>query len=270
MIGYRTVGAKEGRCNICGVYGPLTEDHVPPKGCVPPKPAMIGHITSRQRARSREIKGTKVNHGVVYRTLCASCNNVVLGQEYDPELISMSAQVATLIDIPLYIPSTSTVRVRPQRIARAVLGHLLAIGIDRFAAGEMGEASQKYVLGPAQHIPSDLKFYYWVYPGMDRVLVRDAGIMTLRTKGTSHFWLMKFYPLAFMAVWRGDLSVPGLRTFDLYSSYGIDDEIDLPVDLNPVPNEYFPELPQDYEMILYGEDAIITVDRPAVGRVIRI
>lgn len=25
-------GPKVGRCNICGEVGPLTEDHVPPKG----------------------------------------------------------------------------------------------------------------------------------------------------------------------------------------------------------------------------------------------
>lgn len=146
MSDYRTIGPKEGRCNLCGSIGPLTEDHVPPKGCVAPRPAIIANILDRRNRRDRELPGIKAKHGVVFRTLCSKCNSERLGAEFDPELASMSNQVVTLIDIPLYIPSASVIRVRPQRVARAVLGHLMAVGLDRYDGGEMTQGVREYIL----------------------------------------------------------------------------------------------------------------------------
>lgn len=263
---YRTMGPKVGRCNICGALGNLTEDHVPPKGCVTPRPVIIGNILDRTRAMAATLRGIKAQHGVIFRTLCESCNSDVLGTRYDPDLISMSEQVAALIDFPLYIPSSSTIRIRPQRVARSVLGHLMAVGLDRYDGGEMASGLRDCILDPGVNLPSELKLYYWVYKRPERVLIRDAGVMTLHTRGTSFFWLMKFYPLAFMAVWDGALQVPNLRTFDPYRSHGPEDYADVIVDLEPVPNPYFPEVPMSADMLLMGRDAIVMVDRPFLGR----
>ncbi len=84
-----TRGAKSGTCNICGVDGPLTEDHTPPKGCVRPTAMELQHVTHRIDA-GKAIK-TKAQDGVKYRTLCARCNNTLLGGRYDPVLIDCSA-----------------------------------------------------------------------------------------------------------------------------------------------------------------------------------
>lgn len=74
-----TRGAQSGMCNICGDDGPLTEDHTPPKGCVRPTAMELQHVTHRLHA-GKAIK-TKAQDGVKYRTLCARCNNTLLGRD---------------------------------------------------------------------------------------------------------------------------------------------------------------------------------------------
>ncbi|GAB3100517.1 hypothetical protein GCM10027159_24160 [Lysobacter terrae] len=90
-----TRGAKSGACNICGIVGPLTEDHTPPKGCVRPTAMELQHVTHALEA-GKAIK-TKANDGVKYRTLCARCNNALLGGRYDPVLIGFVNQVSGLL-----------------------------------------------------------------------------------------------------------------------------------------------------------------------------
>jgi hypothetical protein len=265
---YKSVGPKSGACNICGNIGPLTDDHVPPRGCATPRPTYLRSIVARSPRRNKNFaKGaTKAPNGTIFRTLCSRCNNELLGKHCDPDLISMTQQVAALFESPLYLPATSIIRIRPQRVARSVLGHLSAIGIDRSAGGELTDALRSYLLDTNAPMPADLRLYYWGYQGQERVLVRDAGVMTLNQRGHSFFWLMKFRPLAFMAVWKGQLSAANLRTFDAYKSSTFDDVADLPFDAHPLPNEYWPELPQSHEMIMYGRDAIVAVDREPRGR----
>jgi hypothetical protein len=68
-----TKGPKEGRCNICGEEGKLTEDHTPPKGCIKIKQVELHHIIQHLNAEQPQSKGRISQNGVKYRTLCARC-----------------------------------------------------------------------------------------------------------------------------------------------------------------------------------------------------
>lgn len=128
-----TRGALVGHCNICDEYGPLTEDHVPPKGTLLVKQVELVRIVellgtgpiSKNRNR-RYMPG-----GVHFRTLCAKCNNDLLGRRYDKELIRFSNAVSETLKSSLALPITIRIPVNPGRLARAVIGHVLAIGVAR-------------------------------------------------------------------------------------------------------------------------------------------
>jgi len=68
--------------------------------------------------------------GLKYRTTCSSCNNEWLGIKYDPTLAKLFNEVKVLAESVceknLSLPSCKTYFVKPQRLARSVIGHILA------------------------------------------------------------------------------------------------------------------------------------------------
>lgn len=122
----KTKGHKTGICNICGNDGALTEDHTPPKGCIKVGQVVVHHITECLHLEKPKSKGRLLNNGVKYRTICSRCNNTLLGAEYDPEFISFVNQIGTYLKTELHLPPTLTVTTKPQRVIRALLGHLCA------------------------------------------------------------------------------------------------------------------------------------------------
>ena len=100
---------KKDRCNICGRVSDLTWDHVPPKFCFNDERTQYNSIF--------EINNKKqymhiAQNGIKYRSICAECNNNLLGSNYDKEY-------KKLVDLlyKLYItPGTI-----PQYLARAIL-----------------------------------------------------------------------------------------------------------------------------------------------------
>jgi hypothetical protein len=126
----RTFSEATGACSICGIVGKLTADHVPPKG-IPGIGAIELHglherlLTSKGTNRSRFFQ-----NGVVFRTLCESCNSIKLGQQFDPALIEFSKSIQRLLLSGLALPATVKVKLKPNCVARGVVGHLLAMGVD--------------------------------------------------------------------------------------------------------------------------------------------
>lgn len=172
----QTRGPSMGACNICGRVGRLTEDHTPPKGYAPGVPVQITHIAERLGSESRP-RMQKAPDGVKYRSLCADCNNRLLGGEYDLALIDMAHEVTRLVTSELYLPRTSTIRITPQRVARSVLGHMAAQGVDRFSKGNITTPLRDYILDAMLPMLPDIRMQYWVYPHRPRMLIRDAVIM---------------------------------------------------------------------------------------------
>jgi hypothetical protein len=114
---------------ICGAYGSLTKDHVPPKGCGNIKDVVLKTFTPQTFTKER----TPVSYsqkGSHFRTICGKCNNDLLGAKYDPELIKLYKEVVGIAESAqnnrLILPRYHTHFIKPQKIARAVVGHLLA------------------------------------------------------------------------------------------------------------------------------------------------
>lgn len=252
-----TKGPRQGHCNICDAYGPLTEDHVPPKGTIRVTQVEMLHIVDLLKAEGPKTSRRISQNGVKFRSLCAKCNNHYLGTNYDPELISFTNQVATLLKTQISLPSSTKVRIRPGHVARAVLGHLLAVGIERRARGDTGNDVVDFFLDQNKPFPSAMNIYCWVYPYNRQVLVRDAGKFFELGAAFVVMWIMKYFPLGFMITW----DQPKHLSFDLlnlkdYALISGGAAVEAPIRLKNPPAMHFPEEVEKNEMILYGDGAM--------------
>ncbi len=124
----RIKGPSQGYCQICCKFGALTYDHVPPQGATT--------LTSVEiRTLSQSFGGTTAKpaysqNGVKFRTICSHCNNVKLGGNHDQHLVELCDELATylraVVHGKLFVGDKRRFIVKPQRIAKAVTGHLLA------------------------------------------------------------------------------------------------------------------------------------------------
>lgn len=257
-----TRGPKYGQCNICGSVGPLTEDHTPPKSCVRPTTVQLQHLAVHLDVERPKEKAVLSQNGVKYRTLCASCNNEMLGRRYDPALATFTNSIAHYITSPIALPSHLTVRAAPQKIMRSVFGHMSAQGVNRYLKGKTTEQCRDYFLDGTLPLPDDLKIYYWLYPHQKQILVRDAAYLDLRIGTPAMIWLMKFFPLAFAVLWDDKNAVTlSLPELSQYRGEALNFETELPVTLRPVLHPYWPEAPSDTHVMAYGREAVFAVTR---------
>lgn len=256
-------GPKTGQCNICGELGQLTEDHTPPKGCIRVGQVEIRHIVHRLSAEMPQSSGRKSQNGVKYRTLCPRCNNGLLGANYDIAFNSFVNSVGAYLKSPLELPDVVSVKAQPQKIMRAVLGHMSAQGINRYLKGPETESVRNYFLDEALPLPDSLNIYYWVYPYQGQVLVRDCSYLDLSIGEPVFMWFMKFFPVAFMITWKEpsayNFTVPNLSK---WRTSAINDEYELVIPLKRVVHQFWPEAPTNQSIVAYGQEAVIAVDLP--------
>lgn len=252
-----TRGAKVGPCNICGVDGPLTEDHIPPKGASRLTQVLMLSILDLLHVERPKKSGRFSQNGVKYRTLCAKCNNERLGLFYDPTLISLARDVRVYLESSLHLPSTLPVKIQPNRLVRCVVGHLLAHGVAEHRNGTLIGDLTDYFLDETAPFPPNLKLYYWVYPYNDQVIVKGAALSVHYWNSFAVFMLLKFFPLSFFVVVDepSEWKIPFGRLDSLLTT-GIDDEAVIYIDFTALPPQRWPEAPGDIGMVMYGDGAM--------------
>lgn len=251
-----TKGPLVGPCNICGNHGPLTEDHIPPKGVSRLGQMAMMNIVDLLSVQ-RPSKSTRYfQNGVKYRTLCQKCNNELLGHEYDPTLVSACKDVRAYLESRLYLPPEIQIQAKPNRLVRSIVGHILAHGIEEHRNGEMIEELTDYFLDNNQTFPKRLRLYYWVYPYNDQVTIKGAVVSMHYWNSFAVFMLLKFFPLSFFFVLDEptEWQLPFKRLDNILSAQ-IDDEAILTVALTGLPPQRWPEAPGESGMVLYGDGA---------------
>jgi hypothetical protein len=255
-----TRGPKNGHCNICDAFGPLTEDHVPPKGVLKVPQVDLFHIIellSAERPAGKK-KRRHMQSGVNFRSLCARCNSTLLGTKYDPALIEFSNSVKSFLKSAIVIPQVASVAMTPGAVSRSVLGHLFAVGIERRERSPLLQEAADYFLNDTLPMPEGMEMYYWVYPYRQQVAVRDGALLTDFFKSPPIiFWCLKYFPLGFMITWGNKnperVLLPRLRDYMLHSG---NHPVKVPLQFKPVPHEYWPEAPGDSGAVLYGDGSV--------------
>jgi hypothetical protein len=252
-----TRGPKIGYCNICDAYGPLTGDHIPPKGTLRFPQVDLLHIADLLRAEKPigKRKSRRMQSGVKFRSLCSRCNSELLGARYDPALIEFTNSVSLLLKGAVAVPEVAFVNVTPGAIARSLLGHLLAVGVERRQTTPVLEAVSTFFLDTTLPLPHGLELHYWVYPYRRQIAIRDAALIASFSKSEPiAFWCLKYFPLGFIVTWgRREQHLPNLRDFML--SGGMH-PARVPVVLRNLPPQNWPEAPSDEGAVFYGEGAI--------------
>ena len=247
-----TYGSPEGKCNICGKYSFLTSDHVPPKGCDSARKLRLHHITQHLSPEDH-VKGRIFQGGVNFKTICATCNNKLLGTDNDPALIRFAKNILALLKKRQH--GEASVRVFPQKLLRSVLGHLCAVGVDRYEKGSITEPLRDYLLDYTQSLPSRLGVYFWPYPNGEQVIARDLAYTDLQQDAVFGIWLLKFQPVAFMVTWdEPDSHRFPVNSLTPWGDCPYDYEANIPVNLE-VPHSHWPEAPTRSTFITGGLEA---------------
>lgn len=256
----RTRGSEKGECNICGDFGKLTEDHTPPKGCYKPGAVELLSIVHHLQAELPKKKGRISQNGVKYKTLCSRCNNQILGIECDPELIYFVNGISSILRSPLSLPKIITCEAKPQKIMKSVIGHLCAQGVNRYKKGQITEPIKKYFLEQEESLPENINIYCWPFPYARQIMSRDSVLRDLRASDPVSFWLLKFFPAAFLVTFDEPegYKFPGLK-FSNWRSAKYEETVRLPFAFSPVPHQYWPEAPDQHSFVMYGNEAIVSI-----------
>lgn len=257
-----TRGPKEGYCAICSSYGRLTKDHVPPKGCGNIKDVVLKTFTVEVIEKSKN----PISHsqgGSHFRTICGKCNNDLLGIKYDPELIKFYNEVTNIAKSAqsnrISIPRYNSHFIKPQKIARAVVGHLLAANSVSLVSDvpknpPFYDALSSYFLDENSNIPEKLDIYFWLYPFRETRIIRGIGKKSIMREGNVFGDIIKFMPFGFWLVWDQprNISIP-LQQLVPRKDYGHNELHQVVIDYGNIPHQNYPETPTDDEIVLYAD-----------------
>lgn len=252
------LGPIQGHCNICGCFGKLTADHVPPRGTQKIKQVdlfRIVDVLSMERPRSWK-SARHMQSGTFYRSICGHCNNTLLGANYDPVLVNFANSITAIVSSSLHLPANIRVSTEPGLLARAVLGHLLAIGIERNERSPLLDSVRAFIVDDSLPMPDGIEVHYWLYPYQRQVSIRAAVRTTDMFANQVHFGCLKFFPVGFLVTWDNPrhelIDAPRLSPYLLNSGRH---QADLMLPLTDLPHQFWPESPDSSGAVLYGEDA---------------
>lgn len=200
----KNVRIKEGYCLICGSYGELTMDHVPPKGAITISKIEQKHIFELLEGDNKKIKGVVSQNGSRFKTICAICNNDVIGKN-DMEVSSVIKELNIKIKSYFYNPrsiyNSISVPFNPIRFCRAMIGHILSATTVNHCKYPPVNSSyfrplQNFVLGDDNAIKNTHDIYYWFYPHRMHI---SSKMVAFRNQGNSCILsVLSFFPIAFL------------------------------------------------------------------------
>ena len=265
-------GPSQGYCQICGLYGPLTEDHVPPRGA-----SLLSSVEIRTLHQALDVssadKPAYSQNGVKFRTICSHCNNVKLGAKYDPDLVSLCNEVSTylraVVETGLYVGQKKKFLTKPQRVAKAVVGHLLAGCIPEDyqqppLSAPVPDALRNYFLNENNGFPANMNIYYWLHPSKRQIIMNYFAYCDIRTKDIITASVIKFFPMAFLVVWNQPGSV--MFNFDKLlpiNSFPLNESSGIEVDFSKIQPPIWPETVGDNNYLLTKDEiTLVAKEKP--------
>ncbi|WP_434339545.1 metal-binding protein [Motilimonas cestriensis] len=205
---------KQGYCLICGSFGRLSPDHVPPKGAITITKVEQRHISEVIGMVPSDVKGVPSPNGSKFKTICHECNNSHLGGN-DGEVARVCKYLTLKIqDYFRYVdhPYNFIVTdVDSIKFARAMVGHILAAtSIEECKKppeySPYFQPLKNFVLGDNSALNDSHDIYYWFYPFKRHV---SAKCVAFYNEGhLSLISLLSFFPIAFMITKKNEGTYP--------------------------------------------------------------
>lgn len=269
----RNRGPREGHCRICGEFDVLTKDHVPPQVCLD---AVAMELRTLPESFDRS-QGTLSQDGIYFKSLCRPCNGDRLGGQFDPHLGALCRAAATLVQSPLSFSGPIHVGpYKPARVARAIVGHVLAAYVPermdvREAPASYIDALRRYFLDTTLPMPEGLEIYYWPYRGEKVKVIAAGGYMDVRLARQSFvFSLLKFLPLGFLLVWNRPPQLTLSRAVGCIDWSATELDVEREFVLDPraerAPRPDWPENPEDNGIVLLHDQASLVAEKRLLRR----
>lgn len=154
----------------------MTEDHLFPRALVLPGQRLVTKILNRVDPNYRGRQGTSLaQNGLKKSTLCADCNNRVLGSELDPALVAAYSIASKELGSGRF-PVLNDLRlegININRVARAVAGHLLALDEKPNAQHKAARYLRRFVLQEQAGLHPSLRFHMWLYLSHKQGILKD-------------------------------------------------------------------------------------------------
>jgi len=192
----------EGYCNICGKYGRLTKDHVPPKCAITLGPVLQKTVSEFFHAK-QPIKPLGSKSGSHFRTICSHCNNDVLGKlDKSIEQVTTSFKqrlsyymTGKQINQFIIVPFDSV------SFTKAMIGHILSATSVEDCKKEPVDTPlytplKDYVLGKKSSFEDTHDIYYWFYP--HRMHISAQSVAFINNGHVSVMCVLHFFPIAFI------------------------------------------------------------------------
>ncbi|MBL1267467.1 MAG: hypothetical protein COA87_006900 [Halomonas sp.] len=209
----------EGYCVICGEFGKLYVDHVPPKGSINVTRVEQHHVMEVFGARSiKKPSGAFSANGSKFKTLCRKCNSERLGG-FDGEIKkvyhSVSNQASSYFLTGVNPYPKATVDLSAERFLRAMVGHVLSATTVTECLTPQGRATyfdplKSFVINGGNDVQNTHRFFCWFYPYERHISAKLVGWRG--DKGISLVSLLAFYPLAFLIVSKESAVAPAHAT----------------------------------------------------------
>ena len=234
---------REGNCHICGTYGKLSFEHVPPKSAFNDRPICTPDIRKIIQESDpdiiRELRGKTSQLGAGGYTLCEPCNNntghwfgaYYASWTYQAYSYLLTAKSETTLSYPYYI--------YPLHVLKQIICMFFSINSPKFR--EKHEDLVRFALNPRDRYMPGNKRIFVAYTNSDRS--RQSGVTGLlkfdSSSGgaTSNFYSeISFPPFTYLLCL--DSEPPDSRLMDItfFSHYGYSEfaMINLAIQLLPI------------------------------------
>jgi hypothetical protein len=239
-----------GTCNICGKYGELTFEHIPPKSAFNTRPVVSQHIWELMKKSDLDdlSKGPIQQRGMGAYTLCGRCNNNT-GRWYGNAFADWAIQGMEIL-LPLVRNNSSSTlyhifHLLPLRVIKQILCMLFSVNGKIFR--ETQPELEKFILNKHQkYLPPDINVYTF-YNISSRM--RASGVRSRIDGILSHshqhcFSEITFPPFGYIVSFDSPPPQDNLCPITHFADYDFDEDSDITLRMPILPIYSF--MPADF------------------------
>ena len=229
----------------------MSWDHVPPKGGIGKNAVEIRSINQVFTGDADHQQAKESQNGLKLRTICKQCNEL-LGHSYDPTLNEFAITIGNTLKVNFAIPQEMSFETQPNKLVRAILGHLVAAKVD-IEPSLFDEGARDYVLDATMSLPKNIHVFYWFYPHSHISVMRDFAIYDFKNKASNipFCQMLKYFPIAYIVSTTPDFR--GLPKINPYLSNDLEAASRIPVNFGVNYPLFWPEAPQGTQILAGGK-----------------
>jgi hypothetical protein len=229
---------KSGFCRICNQYRTLTEDHIPPEKCFNESPVYV--------TKPYEMI---IDKGLKIKSICAECNNKILGGNYDNELKVFVKEIDKYYRLRYaenVLFKNAVIKIDKIKVMRSILGHILSCYSTQDDLKEQVISSvdcysnrmRAFVNGIENDFYKEIRLVFWLHPYRTIKVVPNVVMTELYNSETSLGGaLFSFYPIGIFVINKNNYNL--IKNLQL-NEICIDNSEEQIVNMNSIQDEDFP------------------------------